>query len=188
MTEYVKAVVDAFAGAISTGIPALSGKVLSEWPNRNDQLTIPCAAVLMVEPGFTGCAPYLIESGVVDAVTNTATNRYVVGQYDSRIQVDVWAKNKPERAAICQALFNLIHGIRATGYNIQLSSYFDRWACFSMESGPKFSQDEQAATRQEWRAMFMFEVGCNAVREGVDYMITEEPELLFSLPINIPNE
>lgn len=173
MADFVKAAVDALASHVSSNIGELED-VYTEWPNMNEELALPSISILSQPSSFAKCTPYLEEKGSVS--NHQATDQYVIGQYDISLQVDIWAKYKPERASIYQKFFDLFHADLEGGMNLKLTDYFDQWCSFT-QVGYRFPDGPESATRQEWRAIIDIEATCKAIVERDDYIITETPEI-----------
>ncbi len=181
---FPKALTEALAAHLLANVSGIA-KVYAEWPNKNEDLTYPSISITSAAPKFERCAPYVLALGTLIPDTVRSINKYVVGQYDVTLQLDLWTRYKLERDTFYEKLFTVLQPRRPHGFTLQLSAYHSQWVGFSL-NGYQFRDSEDGATREEWRAILSLEATCRAISTETEYIITHEPELLFSTPNNIP--
>lgn len=182
--EFTKVIVDAMAAHFLANIPGIA-QVLTEWPGANITLKYPSLTIITKEPSFQAYAPRLLLQGETDLETNTAESAYVVGQYDTKIQFDIWAKNKVERAVYYDLFFKAFNKeIDPMGLRLQLENYYSEWCNVTM-TGHRFADDSVASQTQAWRVIVDAELTCNAVLSKTEYIITQPPGLQLTLPDKI---
>lgn len=181
--EFTRAVVEALATSVNTNVTGLAA-VYRDWPDKNIELAYPSISVLPGAPQFTRCQPYLYSQGAVASGEHTAATKYVVGQYELPIQLDVWCKYKAQRATILDLVMAMLNPTLAKGYVLRLTAYHDVWVNITTR-GYKWLDSMNASALQEWRAIVELELTCLAIRSTTDYIITEEPVLTFTTPDRI---
>jgi len=182
--EFTKVVVDALAKYFLENIPGIA-QVLTEWPGANITLKYPSLTIMTKVPSFQAYAPRLLEQGETNLETNQAENSYVVGQYDTIIQFDIWAKNKVERAIYYDLFFKAFNKeIDPMGLRIKLENYYNEWCNLSM-TGFSYEDDSVASQTQAWRVTVEASLTCNAILSKTEYIITQPPGLQLTLPDKI---
>ena len=169
----VQAVLNEFAIYLLAEIPELG--VLKEWPNANQTLNYPMVSLvsgkaqLMNRPLEQIALTEPDEDGKV-----TAT--YVVGQYDYKLQADIWAGNKAERDVYLGKFLDAVNkeAMDSTGkdnpmgLSLKLPSYFDIIARLDVDSH-EYQDDMQAAQRQERRVRVDILVNVRAIKQRTLY-------------------
>jgi hypothetical protein len=179
VTDFPKSCVDALAAYLLANVAGIS-KVYSEWPNKNQTLSYPSISITSGKMNFRRCPPRVLSIGSV--ANNQATNKYVVGDYDPlTLQLDIWARNKPERADFYEKVFALLQPAAQQGLALQLTNYHNEIVSFHL-TGYRYADAEQTATLQEWRAILSLEAAGRAIVSQTDYVITQEPVLTFDMP------
>lgn len=177
-------IAEALATKLATDIPSFVN-VYPDWPEQNQQLVYPCASIFTGEPQYARCPPYLKTQGTTNVMTNTASNIYVVGQFDFNLQLDIWARYKVERDSLYQLVFNVIEPVTPRGFNLQLSSYYNEWVTFTQTSF-KFLDDPDSVALKQWRVLVNLKATCRAINTTTDYIITQDPVLILETPDSIP--
>lgn len=162
---------------LKTKIPALT--VYSEWPNENDKLIFPAVTLLSGKIGFMNL---MIEQDSVSDpdVDGRVTAVEVIGEYDFKMQLDLWCTSKFQRDVLMGQIIDALNPISASpqgdqntsGVALQLTDYFNSWANFSTENS-QYIDDEAGAQRQERRAKIDILVNCRAIRARTYYAIGE---------------
>jgi hypothetical protein len=161
--------VSAMVKALATHLRTLSGLTVREgWPPANQTLTYPSLTVLTGKPTFTNEMPYELEATDPNEDNETVVKR-VVGQYDVRLQLDLWARNAYERDAQFERIFAKLNpNIDPMGLSLQLTDYHDLFARFDLVE-QEFLDDEATAQRQEWRMRLTVLATCKAVLTKTEY-------------------
>lgn len=182
--EFTRSVISALVTHLQAQIAGV-GAVYPDWPNKNENIVFPAVSVLAREPRFQRCSPYLHRQGTVDEDTNQAVNEYVIGAYTLPVQVDIWARSKKERATFVDRFIAAVQPVTPVGLVLTLADYYSLKANTTM-LGYRWLDDEKTPSTQEWRCVVEMEIDCKAIRTTTDYIITQEPELVFSTPNEIP--
>lgn len=179
--DAVQAVTDALATYLTTQITGLT--VFKEWPAANQKLVYPTLTIFTGDQPFTPLGPYEI-ARTTPAVDNTVIQTLVVGEYDLKMQLDLWCSDKVMRAKYLGLIVDALSpDIQPLGLRIQLASYYNEWAQYDVD-GHQNVDDEAAAQRQERRAKIRVLVNVKAIRQKTGFaMINLETDL--STPDNI---
>lgn len=165
--EFQKAITSALAQHIAARVPSLA-RVTPEWPNANTTLVYPSLTVLTVgEVRFIPLSSSLISQSA-PTPTPTAQTKYLSGLYEPKLQLDLWAANKIQRAELFELIWRSINPNPAVmGVRIKLTGYFDEWASYIMDSY-QFMDAEAGAQKQEWRCIMRVSALCNAIIDQID--------------------
>lgn len=155
-------------------------QVLEEWPDANRQLEYPALSIMSANPiKQTPCHPWLFQQGVIDEDTNKVFNKYVVGNFDWTLQLDLWAGNKPERNALHEAVSSklfvgqFLDSINEiTGISLQLPNYHNIICRYDLV-GYRFDDSEAGSQRQEWRIKMDVLAHCKQIVEKEEFQIVE---------------
>jgi hypothetical protein len=160
--DTITALVYELAEYLKTALPELED-VKTEFPTANDELNYPCITITAGNPGYVPLDPYLFEQG--ETLNHRTLAKYVIGEYDATLQLDLWTGSKPERAALRERL-NLALNPRAhegfTGLGLMLKQYHNSWANLSSD-GVGIADAEASSQRGEWRATINVLANCRAI-------------------------
>lgn len=172
----IQAVADAFCGLLRT-IPGLT--VREEWPYANEQLKYPTVTVTQGNLTRTPLMPNVDSQSAPDK-NNLVTANLVIAEYDATFQLDVWTRNKLERAQVVKSILDLFRANEVTtdttgvthpyGINLTLANYYNVIASLEVESHQTVD-DEASAQRQERRATIMVLVNVSEVAQRKYYGI-----------------
>ena len=179
-SQVAKGLAAAFSGLNFTAI-------YDEWPNHNETMALPALSINCTNARFKRSSnpEQLTQGSVVD---NIATSTYFIGDYDLNVQLDIWARYKPERATLYRELFDLLQApLDGSGLIISLPNYFSQKVALT-EVGHRLPDSPELSSRQEWRATLEFEASVNAVVSRDEYIMTEVPEITFTTPNQISEE
>jgi hypothetical protein len=176
----VQAVNDALASYLKAQASLNGLTVLTEWPTANQKLTYPSVSIFANTPAgaFMALPPEQVTATAPD-VNNVTTVTFVVGEWDYKIQLDVWARNKPERDAWLGKVKDAINAAMADattssfnpmGLSLTLTNYFNEIARLDVE-GAGYVQDERAAQVEEWRGKIDLLVNVREIRQRTMYAI-----------------
>lgn len=162
-----------------TKAPTLTG-YLVDWPEPNEEMSLPSLTIVTGRPSLTRCSPYLVTKGSVSS--HQATNLYCVGQVDITLQVDLWCKYRKQRSDLFDLLVSAFQPTDPKGLVLDLGEdYHDEIANYLLTDW-RFPDSPETSSRQEWRAIFGVEVTCRVIGSTTDYMITQVPVLDFDTP------
>lgn len=148
-----------------------------EFPNASIKLKMPSVSVICSNTDFSpAMVPYLTKDVIpADIVANKANVLWVVGQYDFKIQLDIWAGSKEERDDLFDATFNALNPkISPMGLTLKLNEYFGT-LCDYLYVGHNFSDSAESAEKDEWRATLSLLATCKAIRDRKEFIITDTP-------------
>jgi len=162
-------------------VPAVLGKYLleqirdlkeyyPEFPAANRTMRMPSVSIIAAAPEFKPKANVTaLSTGTI--VSSKAEVKYVVGDYDTRIQLDIWARNKEERDDLFDAVFNALNPkISPMGVTLTMDDYYGS-LCDYLYVGHDFADSEQRSQTDEWRATLDVLATCNAIRTRKEFII-----------------
>jgi hypothetical protein len=147
----VEIAITALAAYIRTQVPTLV-QVLEEFPTQNLALKWPSLTVTHDSPKFTNEMPYDIFS--TEPVSEDAPaigTTFVVGQWDYKVQLDIWSRSVPERDKMFKLVFAALNPlVSPMGLSLPLADYFGLFSRFDVDSFDHVDA-EQGSQRGEWR-------------------------------------
>jgi hypothetical protein len=168
---------NALANYLTTQIVGLT--VYKEWPSANQVLAYPSVTI------FTGQVKGMNRTPEQMAITEPDVNNQVVvteilGEYDAKMQLDLWCANKFQRDTVLGQIFDAINlaatddtgDNNAAGLSLQLTDYFDDYVRFDID-GFTYVDDMAAAERQERRVKIDLLLNCRAIKDRTLYAITQ---------------
>ncbi len=170
----IQAVTNAFAAYLLAAVPDLKA-VLKEWPDSNVKMQFPSVTLTSGEAPLKNKMPEQLSCTEPDE-DGKVTATYAVGQYDYKIQLDLWCRTKPERDTMLASLIDAVNAqaMDATGKNnplglaLQLTAYFDEWVHLDID-GHRYVDDEAGAQREERRAKVDLLVNVRAIKQRTLY-------------------
>lgn len=131
-------------------------EVYDEWPNHNEELNLPCISLITQgTPVYTNLMPYTYRQETDPDNAQNIKLTEVIGQFDSRIQLDIWTEYKIARGRI----FELVHDAMnkellekdlPAGLSLTMADYHDVIARFDVV-GYTYMDSEENSQRDEWR-------------------------------------
>lgn len=148
-----------------------------EFPAPNMTLKMPSVSIHAVAPEFRPQAvPYRQKDPIVPNTTpgqdqTPQHTNWVVGFYDTKLQLDIWAGNKEERDDLYDAVFNALNPkISPMGLTLKMDEYFDQ-LCDYLYVSHVYSDSEERSQRDEWRATLTILATCNVIRTRKEFVI-----------------
>jgi hypothetical protein len=164
------AVLDNLATYLAAQVPGLT--VRKEWPSANQALVYPSLTIFSGQVTYTPLQPYETARTAPD-VNNQVVSTLVVGEWDGKLQLDLWCRNKVERQNIGKQVRDAINKqVNPQGLSLQMADYFNEWVRFDVDS---YNQvDEEAGVqRQEFRTKLSLLFNVKEVAQKTDFgMIT----------------
>lgn len=149
------------------------------WPDPKQPLITPCASIILQgNPSYIDLMPTIYSRIVDPGDANKDLVRYMAGQYEMNLQIDLWCEYKLERADIYQKVANafnkqFIIGLReSTGLTLELDDYYSMFAAYDIV-GYNFPEDEQSSQRSEWRVMVQVSCIHSKIVEKSEYRMEE---------------
>jgi hypothetical protein len=173
--DFNRIMVHALAEHLRSKISGI-GSVLEEWPTANMALVYPAISISTSEcPLVPACVGREIV-GVLDDDTHLAEVLHDVGQFEFKLQIDLWERTKPQRSALVAEFIDAFNkDVIPAGLRLKLSSYHNQYATLAMV-GMSLNDTGRGSQIQEWRATIQVEGNCTAIRETAQPLI-EEPIL-----------
>ncbi len=157
--------------------------ILLEFPESNQRLRLPALSIGISNVGHEPLFPYPFETGSVQ--DHQSEIKYVVGQYNWTLQLDLWAKTKEELHDLYEDFYQgFNNNVRLPGLSLELRDYYGIM-CNYYIVGFSFANDEIGSQTKEWRATVDLEANCKAILRKSEYIITDTPELTFTTPREI---
>jgi hypothetical protein len=176
-----RAVVKALIDHLKASMPNLAA-IYDDFPNHNQPLKYPALTVFTGQPKFTNLMPYVHSKKDPTGVTSEVVK--IIGQYEFRLQLDVWAKTKFERHDLYEELFRALNpNALNPGLSLKLSEYYDLW-CRVTLIGFSFLGSEAESQRNEFRAKVDVIVDVKAATDSVESLMdTIENNLEIPSPV-----
>lgn len=160
-----------------------------QFPAPNRSIDMPSVSILFQTPEFTPeSVPYLVNPVDPSQVQSSKSRvKWVVGQYEGRVQLDLWTRNKEERDDLTDAIFNALNpNITPMGLTLELDEYFGV-LCDYLYVGHGFEDSEITSQTDEWRTIFEILISCKAVRERREFIIEDSELQLETAPVSGDN-
>lgn len=174
MAEFTsRVVVKGLIANLKANMPALK-QAYDDWPNPNQKLEFPSCSIFSGPMAFTPVMPYVTSKGA-KITTGADTDKYpvrrVMGRWDFKLTIDLWADSKPSRATIENQLitaFNLNPDV--AGIRIQLTDYYNEWVSFIIDRF-SYPDSQEGSQRSEWRSKIEVLGTCRQVHEKNEFLI-----------------
>lgn len=176
-----RAVVKALMEHLKASMPELAA-VYDDFPNHNQALKYPALTVFTNEPKFENLMPYVHSKKDPTGISSEVVK--VIGQYEFRLQLDLWSKTKFERHDLYESLFRALNPNSLNpGLSIKLTEYYDLWCRYTFISF-SFLGSEPESQRNEFRAKINVIADVKAVTESVESLMdTIENNLEIPSPV-----
>lgn len=166
--DAIEAAIDNLASYLAAQVTGLT--VIKEWPSANQALAFPTVSIFSNNPQYTNLQPYS-DACTLPNAQNQVTTTWVVGEWDTTLQLDVWCRNKMERRTIGKAIKDAINkNVNPQGLSLQMADYFNAWARFDM-SAYQLVDDEAGSQRQEYRTRIALLLNVKEMAQTTDYAI-----------------
>lgn len=160
--------IEALGKHLKNEVPRLEA-VHFDWPEPNQILKFPSITLMTLAPTFNNEMPYVLSLGV--ELNNKSDNLYVVGNYEYKLQLDLWCRSKQERFLAYSEIFKALNPtIAPMGLSLQLKDYYDLWCRYDFV-GHSFEDGEIGSQRNEWRVKLNLLANCKAVLDKREYII-----------------
>jgi hypothetical protein len=161
-----------FAGAM-TGL----AQVVEGFPSANVALKYPLLSIdFKGAPRFVPCSPYIFEQGETnddDEDSIFSVVKWVVGQFETELQLDFWCRSKEERhQAFTELMSAMSKQMPVIGLSLPLVDYHGVIARFDLDT-ISYEDSEVSSQRKEWRLIVSCLAHCYAITETVENIITE---------------
>ena len=157
--------------------------VLYDWPEANVSLKLPTLCITTGSPEFTQLPRFVLNQGLMNA-NKQSDIVYGIGQYEFRLQLDVWCRSKEERYDRHEELIQAFNSQDTIGgLSLYMPNYHDILARYDLISY-SHNDNEASAQTKEWRLSASVLAHCFAAIERKEYII-ETVETEFSTPDEI---
>lgn len=187
MANAVDALIDALAATLATvSVNGVALTVKKEWPAANEKLSYPSLTLFQQTPKFSPRAVLTeVARTYADGTQIASSISYACGDWDLRMQLDLWCRNKFERKAFFEAVHRTLNPqLEPMGLSLQLTNYFNQWVRYDLIDY-QFLDDETGIERQEWRVRINLLANCTEVLTRTDYAI-KTVDITVETPDNIP--
>ena len=172
--EVSRAIVDELAQYIEAAIPSI-GEVIRHFPDPNTALRIPSISIHGFAPEFAPeLSPWPYNKAALDATTEEQISnavKWVTGEWQLRLQVDIWAGSHAERHSIFEQFFQALAAqFPVMGLSLGLSEYHNVIARYDFV-GADFTDTEEQIQRREYRTRVDLLAHCAAITERYEDLI-----------------
>lgn len=160
-------------------------QVLEDFPEANQALNYPCLSVMTGTPKHLPRAPQFVSS--VAGTSPALTSKYVVGDYEWSLQLDLWCSSKEERHALYEKFYNAFNSQWPTmGLSLTLSEYHGEICRYDL-SDYKFDDSEAGSQRKEWRTKIVVLANCQAIKTHDEFAVitTELTTEVYDISENV---
>jgi len=163
-------VIETLADFLKVQMPILR-EVYEDFPNPDERIKVPSASILTLNPVFEAEKnPFEIEIPVPDS-NNEFEIKWVVGNYQFPLQLDLWGASKKERHELFEdAFFALNQNVEPQGINLKMNGYFGLTAHYFI-TNYRLSDTEGASQRRERRATIEMTADTLGVVEKKEFAI-----------------
>lgn len=158
---------------LKANMPSLQD-AYDDFPNPNQKLKFPCLSIFAKAPDFKPLMPYVVFKGAVipsGPDMGKLPVRKVMGSFELKLQIDLWADSKPKRALIETELMNAFaKNTSVAGISLQLADYFDQWVRYDID-GFDYPDSGEQSQRSEWRTLITVLASCKYIVETNEFVI-----------------
>lgn len=150
--------------------------VLEDWPDPNLALDYPSISIFTQPATHRPYPPYLLSSEDSED-GNSVISKHVVGDYEWKLQLDMWCSSKPQRNALYEAFYRafnsqFVDGINEmVGISLSLVDYHNVLARYDLLEYNYDTDNEAATQRKEWRAKMTVISHCKAI------LVRQDPKI-----------
>lgn len=153
-------------------VPALE-QILTEFPTPNIQLVFPSLSMIESGQQFTNEMPYELTVCPPGGTAAQGKVVWIAGQWDYKMQLDLWCRSVPERDLILHRVFKALNPkVNPMGLSLILPDYYNLWARFDVD-GIENIDGEQGSQRGEWRTKISVLGSLKQVLETQESWITK---------------
>lgn len=148
-------------------------KCFDGFPLPSQKIEYPSCSIMISSTNFMPSLPYVFSKGTLIATGADAGKtpiRRVVGTYDFKLQLDLWADTKQNRYALWEEFIKAFNKTEVPGISFQLTNYFNDYAHASL-SDFQFLDSEPGSQRDEWRIKLVVIADCLAIVEENSFLI-----------------
>jgi len=149
-------------------------QILLDFPEANKSLVYPSVSLFVQAPEYTPeMNPYL--HNFVDISQPMAPKhkvRYVSGEYDWKIQADIWCQYKEERHRLYDQFYKAFNSQFPTlGLTLEMKDYFEVLCRYDMIGFNYGDDGELSSQTKEWRVKIDIIGHCKAIIERTESII-----------------
>lgn len=157
----MKSILEALGNSICEYVEEIK-KTDFQWPDPQSQMDMPCLSILAVgTPALSRRIPEAISSTALD--NGKYLNKYITGQWEHKIQVDLWCEYKEQREVLINRIVDFfdkqfIEEGKPTGVRLAVGDIIASYIL----TGYNYMDSEESAKTSEWR--IKFDVVCDSPR------------------------
>ena len=141
--------------------------VNDEWPNPNEELETPSMTITSVSPEYVDHPPTVISKK--ELASGKLKVLYEIGQYNLRMQLDIWADYKDQRGELYEQFDNAFNKAfleqdKPRGLILNLPNYHNQLVNYT-QMGYNFPDSENNSQTGEWRVKIDLIVNFRRVKE-----------------------
>ena len=165
-------VLESLGAYLKSNISGLK-QVIHGFPEPNLNMRFPSISVLSKRPIYNNVQPYEFSKGQVSGAK--AKVKFVVGQYDWKLQVDLWERTREEVDDLYERFFLALNKDipESTGLVLTMDKYHGN-TCEYTQTGVEPKTKSGESTRKQWRISVDLIANCMAIVEKDQYIITQQ--------------
>lgn len=165
-----KAIVHTLGKYLKTTMPSIM-KVFDGWPESNLTVEHPSLTIMTIDPGYTHeMNPYEYKYEVIKDAKYKFL--YVVGEYNTSLQLDIWCRNKAERYRVIDEFQKAFLGSWPDlSLLLPMENYHDIICRYDVEDYNFDSDGEVSSQTKEWRVKIDLLAHCKAVHSREEFAI-----------------
>lgn len=178
-----KEVLETLGKQLQDNMPSLA-KVIYAFPSANVSLQYPSISIILTRPEFLPIQREIFEQSDISDDFKSEV-KYINGEYDLALQLDLWCRDKVERFALYEELMDALNpNSELKGLSLKLEKYHGVYCRYDMID-MLFSDNEGASQRAEWRLTVNVLANTRSIKAESEYMI-DTIENNLTLPDTIP--
>lgn len=160
-------------------------QIILEWPESNQELKLPSASISIAAAPFVNEMPYIFNESALVGTTQTKDVKYVIGNYEFSLQLDLWERSNEQRDELYEKFFTAFNSnLPQPGLNLTLVGYHNTICSYEIVDYLPEDSEISAQTKQ-WRATIKLNANCKAIGTKRESIITQVPELTLETPDEI---
>ena len=171
----------ALAVKIKAAVPELRA-VTEGFPEANQTLLYPCVTIIATPGTHSHRQPAVLSKTA--PVANKTKVKYVVGNHDWNLQVDLWCGNKNERSRLYRKIAEAFSQPPVLGLSLTLTGYHGIVCRYNL-TDHRYEDSERASQTKEFRAILTVLADCDEVIEKEEFAIVTT-EVTLETPDLIP--
>ena len=180
-----EAVTKTLANHLDASVERLRQTIIG-FPSHSKRLRMPSVSISAPAPQFTPkMNPHKRTAIDTDAIEDHKTDvEWIIGDYDFKLQLDLWCGSKEELDDLFDDLFNALNPeIDPMGVRLNMEEYHGLICDYIYVTHTR-ANSSQSSTKDEWRITLSVMATCNALRVRSEYVI-DKTEVYVEAATNI---